>query len=127
MKDYHINTRIEDDTPIVPRAVAEQVCEEAARWLGEPFPRRWVAELTDRANLVYQHSARFRRLLRKPGNAGRDWLWAFTRHWLCGLLGSRRPDLCSRLPGSYTIGRDLPPLPPPPTRSSTASSMTCTD
>ena len=98
-------TRIEDDTPIVPRAAAELVCEEASLWLGEPFPRAWVAELAEHANVVYQHNARFRRLLRKRGNI---WLMAFMRHWLCGLLDSRRPDLCQRLPGSYAVGQDLP-------------------
>ncbi len=30
--------RIELDTPIVPRAVAEGVCEEAGLWLGQPLP-----------------------------------------------------------------------------------------
>ena len=50
--------RIEDDTPIVPRALAEQMCEEASVWLGEPFPRAWAAELAERANVVYQHNAR---------------------------------------------------------------------
>ena len=80
-------------------------------WLGEPFPRAWVAELAERANVVYQHNARFRRLLHKRGDAGNDWIAAFMRHWLCGLLASRRPDLCQRLPGSYAIGQDLPPPP----------------
>jgi len=114
-------TRIEDDTPIVPRAAAEHVCEEASRWLGEPFPRQWVAELAERANLVYQHNVRFRQLLRERGHAARDWLSAFMRHWLHGLLASRRPDLCQRLPGPYAVGRDLPQPPP----DSAASCMTC--
>jgi len=102
-------SRIEDDTPIVPRAAAERVCEEASLWLGEPFPRDWAAELAERANVVCQHNAKFRQLLQKRGNAGRGWLWAFMRHWLYALLASRRPDLSQRLPGSYAIGRDLPP------------------
>jgi hypothetical protein len=114
-------SRIKDDTPIVPRTAAEVVCEEASVWLGEPFPRPWVAELAERAGVIYQHNARFRQLLRKPGNAGRDWLLAFMRHWLCGLLASRRPDLCRRLPGSYAAGQDLPP--PSATPRSTAASM----
>ena len=106
------HTRIEDETPIIPRAVAKSVCEEASVWLGEPLPCAWVAELAESANVVYQHNAGFRRLLRSSGNAGRDWLWAFMRHWLCSLLASRRPDLCRQLPASYAIGRDLPPPPP---------------
>lgn len=113
-------TRIEDDTPIVPRAAAELVCEEASQWLGEPFPRAWVAELAERANVVYQHNARFRQLLRKRGDAGWEWLVAFMRHWLCALLASRRPDLSERLPGPYAVGQGLPPPPP----NSTTASMT---
>jgi hypothetical protein len=35
--------RIELDTPIVPRAVAEGVWEEAGAWLGQPLPRREMA------------------------------------------------------------------------------------
>jgi hypothetical protein len=62
-------------------------------WFGEPFPRQWEAELAERANLIYQHNPWFHRLMRRRGNTGRDSLWAFTRHWLCALLASRRPDL----------------------------------
>jgi hypothetical protein len=113
--------RIEDDTPIVPRAAAERICEGASLWLGEALPRKWMLELAERANLVYQHNARFRRLLRRRGDIGRDLLSAFIRHWLYGLLASRRPDLCQRLPGPYAAGRDLPPPPP----DSAASCMAC--
>jgi hypothetical protein len=102
-------TRIEDDTPIIPRAAAELVCEEVFVWLKEPMPREWASELAERADEVYQHHAGFRQLLRKPGNAGRDWLIAFMRHWLCALLSSRCPRLCARLPASYASGRALPP------------------
>jgi hypothetical protein len=58
--------------------------------------------------MVYEHNASFRRLLRRPGNAGRDWLWAFTRHWLYSLLNCRRPELYARLPQDYALGEDLP-------------------
>lgn len=92
-------TRIEDDTPIIPRAVAECVCEEVSRWLGEPLPREWVGELADRANLIYRHNPGFRQLMRSRGNRGRNCLWAFTHHWLCALVASRRPDLWECLPG----------------------------
>jgi len=93
--------------PIVPHAVAAAVCEEASLRLGEALPDGWVSELAERADVVCRHNARFRQLLAKPGNAGRDWLWAFARHWLYGLLSARRPDLCSRLPVSYAVGRGL--------------------
>ena len=108
--------RIESDTPIVPRAVMEAVCEEAGVWLGQPLPRRWIRELTAHANTVYAHNSRFRRNVRAKGNLGRDYLWTFTRHWLAGLMGERRPHLRARLPGSYSIGHQLPPTPSAPPR-----------
>lgn len=106
--------RIEEDTPIDPLVLAGQVCQETSLWLGEVFPREWAAERAERANLVYRHNPRFRARLRAPGNAGQDRLRAFMRHWLCALLGSRRPDLRNRLPSSYASGRTLPPHPPTP-------------
>ena len=108
--------RIESDTPIVPRAVMEAVCEEAGVWLGQPLPRRWVRELTAYANTVYAHNPRFRRKVRAPGDRGRDYLWAFTRHWLAGLMWEQRPQLHARLPNSYSVGHPLPPKPSVPRR-----------
>jgi len=108
--------RIESDTPIVPRAVMEAVCEEAGVWLGQPLPRRWVRELTAYANTVYAHNPRFRRKVRALGNGGRDYLWAFVRHWLAGLMWERRPQLHARLPNSYSVGHPLPPKPAVPPR-----------
>src|SRR2546426_7530 len=121
--------RIESDTPIVPRAVMVAVCEAASVWLGHPLPRRWVRELTARANTVYAHNPRFRRKVRAEGNSGRDYLWAFVRHWLAGLILERRPDFHALLPASYNCGHPLPQEPfvasrrlkaarrvPPPTR-----------
>ena len=101
--------RIEADTPIVPRAVMEAVCEEAAIWMGQALPRRWIRELTAHANTVYACNPSFRRNVRAKGNKGRDYLWAFTRHWLTALMCERRPRLHARLPDSYSIGHPLPP------------------
>jgi hypothetical protein len=42
----------------------------------------WLAEVVERSNVVYQHNARFRRLLRKCGDTGNGWLLAFMRHRL---------------------------------------------
>jgi hypothetical protein len=101
-----LTAAIQDQTGIITAAVAQAVCEEAGCWLGVPLPREWIAELAEHAEVVYQHNARFRQLLRRPAT-GRDWLLSFTRHWLCAILASRHPDLLSRLPPSYAIGRDL--------------------
>ncbi len=100
--------RIENDTPLALQAVASAVWEEASQWLGEELPRAWRVRLTDRAEAVYASSARFRRRLRSPGNGGRDWLWAFTRHWLAALIWKHRRALYSRLPASYSVGHPLP-------------------
>jgi hypothetical protein len=108
--------RIELETPIVPSAIAAAVLEEAGVWLGQPLPRRWIRELTGYANTVYAHNPRFRRKVRGPGNTGRDYLWAFVRHWLTGLMWERRPQLHAHLPTCYSVGHPLPPKPSVPSR-----------
>lgn len=100
--------RIEADTPIVPRAVAMSVWAEACAWLEAPLPRTWVNRLAARANAVYARNPRFRQTINRPGPAGRDWLWAFTRHWLAAMILKHRPDLHARLPQTYNAGGDLP-------------------
>ena len=100
---------VELRTSISPHSIAAAVVEEAGAWLGTPLPRHWVRELADRATTVYSLNSQFRRLTRVSGNAGRDRLWAFTRHWLCALIAQHRPDLHQRLPSSYNVGYDLPP------------------
>jgi hypothetical protein len=100
--------RIEECTPIVPRAIAEAVCEEAGVWIQTPLPRGWVRELTAHASTVYAHNQRFARRIRAGGDRGRDYLWMFMRHWLAALLKDRHPQQFSRLPASYSAGADLP-------------------
>src|SRR5438876_3655138 len=108
--------RIELDTPIVPSAIAEAVVEEAGVWLGQPLPRRWIRELTAYATAVYAHNPSFRRRVRGQGTTGRDYLWAFVRHWLAGLMWERRPQLHARLPNTYCVGHPLPTKPSVPSR-----------
>jgi hypothetical protein len=71
---------IEQDTPIRPDVIARCVHEDAGVWLKHPLPRRWIRELTARANTVYARNERFRRKIRGAGNQGRDHLWMFMRH-----------------------------------------------
>ena len=103
--------RIDLDTPLVPGAVARAVCEEVTVWLDEPLPRRWLRELTGRANTVYAHNAHFRKTIRGEGARGRDLLWTFMRHWLSGLLWEHRRHLYNRLPSDYRVGCPLPAKP----------------
>ena len=115
-------TNIESDTPIVPRAIAEAVWEEAGVWLDERLPRRWLRQLVARANTVYARNPRFRRTICAGGDSGRDWLWAFTRHWLGALIWRHRPELHARLPQSFNAGHSLPPKPVRSTRQDGAFS-----
>ena len=45
-----------------------------------------------------------RRKLRAAGNAGREYLYAFMRHWLYGLLKAEQPRLAARLPERFANG-----------------------
>jgi hypothetical protein len=100
---------IQQLTPIVPAAVAREVWSEAVVWLGEELPRGWVVRLVAKAETVFSRHPGFRRRLRLEGNAGRDWLWAFMRHWLAALIWKHRRELYDRLPASYSVGEPLPP------------------
>jgi hypothetical protein len=107
-REWQRRPRIEADTPIVPRAVAMSVWTEAGAWLDEELPRQWVNRLAARANAIYARNPRFRETLQRSGTAGRDRLWAFTRHWLAAQIKKHRPELHARLPASYNVGGELP-------------------
>jgi hypothetical protein len=47
--------------------------------------------------------------MRGRGNAPRDWLYAFMRHWLAAWLDLERPDLYQCLPEDFNLGHRLPP------------------
>ena len=99
---------MEETTPLVSHSAAEGVWNEAVLWLGTPLPRSWISYLADRAETIYAHNPRFRRLLGQKGNAGREWLWSFMRHWMWALIQQHRPEQHRRLPTAYSIGRELP-------------------
>lgn len=80
-------------TAIVPRAVAEAVLEEASVWLKTPLPQSWINELCDRAEAMYLRNPQFRRGVRQAGHRGRDYLWAFTRHWIAAKIRKWNPSV----------------------------------
>ena len=100
---------LERDTHLMPWLVAESVCTEAACFLGVGIPVRYAAWIEARAELTYAKGGHFRKLMRGRGNAPRDWLRVFMRHWLAGLLGVERPDLYECLPDMFALGHPLPP------------------
>jgi hypothetical protein len=64
--------------------------------------------LEAKAELCYAGNKRFHKLMRGRGNAPRDWLYTFMRHWLGSILQLERLDLCRRLPTSFAYGHRLP-------------------
>jgi hypothetical protein len=77
-----ITAWLPENPALVPEAIATGVLEEASAKRGKQLPREWAAELVQRADLHAQTNPRFRKLLRRPGDESRDWLWSFMRHWL---------------------------------------------
>ena len=110
-RDRKRPVRIEEDTPIRPGIVAWCVWMDAAVRLAQALPRRWVRELTARANTVYAHNERFRRKIRRRGNYGRDYLYLFMRHRMAALLREHRPEFHTRMPSGYNAGHELPHRP----------------
>lgn len=105
----HSRPQLEARTPLVPIAAAREIVDEVSRWLAQPLPSRYAAGLAHRARRCYAHSPSFREKMHRPGNAGRDLLWVFMRHWLADRLYHEAPALYQRLPVEYACGADLPP------------------
>lgn len=99
--------RREDDTPILPFSVAASVIQEASRHVDTPFPAYYVEWLAEKAEACHARNERFRRKLRGQGNAGRDWLHVFMRHWLSALLRYARQDPLVLFPCEWNPGRPL--------------------
>ena len=99
---------LQRESALAPVAVAHGVCAEAGVFLGAELPAGWAELLVEKAAIVSAHNPRFRSLLRQHGERGRDWLWAFMRHWLAALLKQQRPAFFSRLPEDFCRGRELP-------------------
>jgi hypothetical protein len=96
---------IANSTPIIPGAIAFAVWNEASGILSVDLPRSWIAQLACHAEVVFRHNPKFRARVCAGGNSGRDYLWSFMRHWLCGMLFEHDPSLRARLPKGYEVGR----------------------
>src|SRR5271157_4237293 len=99
---------LERDTQLMPWLVAETVCDEVSQFLGLDLPARYAVWLEAKAELCYSGRRHFHKLMRGRGNAPREWLYVFMRHWLASILHLERPDLCRCLPMSFVYGRRLP-------------------
>lgn len=104
-------SQLETATPLVASVIARETLDEASRWLGEPLPSRYAAGLAHRARRFFVHSPRHRHRWISSPEAGREWLYAFMRHWLAARLYAERPVLYARLPERYRTGQPLPERP----------------
>jgi hypothetical protein len=84
---------IQEDTSIIPEAVAESVVCEANALLDwnieEDIRSDIIGYLSGYAEAVYANNSGFRKKIRSEadnGNAGRDCLCAYMRHWLSAEL-----------------------------------------
>lgn len=98
---------IVSDTPLLPHFIADAVVAEASGFLLTELGDDLAPRLAARADHLYQVNPDVRRKLRAKGNAGRDYLYSFMRHWLHGLLKAEQPRLADRLPASFANGQAL--------------------
>lgn len=90
--------------PLLPQVVASAVIAEAAAFSGGELPdaTRLTAYLTNHAAEVTAANTRFRKILKST--QGRDFLYAFMRHWLAAELRRTQPTLYRRLPAPFAMG-----------------------
>ena len=76
---------IEESTPLLPDVVASLVCAEVSPLIDRhPVAVDPAASLAERAEVHFQRNPEFRK--RISGKDGREYLYAFMRHWLAGML-----------------------------------------
>lgn len=101
-----INT-IYDDTPIIPDAVADAVIREVECYVKQEIAidrMALEAGLAARAEYLYQVNPGFRKHIRAKGDKGRDYLYAFMRHWLSAELHTKAPKVYKELPEDFRMG-----------------------
>lgn len=109
----------EKSTGILAHVVADSVVGELSYWahnngfLDEAAmldqQRDLISEDFDaRTKLCYHINGHFRRSLNKAGNAGRDQLYVFHRHWLAAKVLKEHPAMFNKLPTGYRVGEELP-------------------
>lgn len=78
---------IQDDTALLPYVVADNVIREAVAHCSIAGTRELADKLANDADRIYQRNDHFAKRMR--GKDGREYLYAFMRHWLSADLGKR--------------------------------------
>ena len=97
-------TALERETLRMPGAIAESVVQEAERFLAAELPANFATRLAAKAEYLYPRHPHFRKMLNRPGNAGRNHLYTYMRHWTAGRLKRERNPLHKKLPWSFGHG-----------------------
>lgn len=108
-----MSARMDDiaaDTGIIPEAVAEAAIEHAQVITGENIKNHRIAEghLVGHAEATYASNKDFRKKVQSEaddGNAGRDYLFMYMRHWLAAWLKKHDSKVFRKLPSGYGVGR----------------------
>jgi len=100
-------TQLERDTLLTPEWVAESVVQEAERFLKADLPADFVDRLAAKAYRLYPRHRQFKQMLNRPGNAGRNNLYMYMRHWTAAWLKRERYALYQKLPWSFALGQPL--------------------
>jgi len=101
-------TALERETLLVPEWIAESVVQEVERFIRTDLPEDFTARLAAKVEYLYPRHAQFKKMLNRPGNAGRNNLYMFMRHWAASWLKRERYALYKKLPWSYGQGQPLP-------------------
>jgi hypothetical protein len=109
---------ISEETVILPVVVADAVIGELALYLHKKGIELKTNDdladkLADKAEHCYAKNPSFRKRIKSQANqgcAGRDWLYAFMRHWLSAEF-SHGSEVHRNLPYNFCVGR--PPHDPP--------------
>jgi hypothetical protein len=99
---------LERDTFLMPDVIAETIVAEAEGFLHADLPAGFAGRLAGRAHHLYAVNPRFKRILKGPGNQGRDWLYVYMRHWTAGWLQREQNSLARQFPREYALGLPLP-------------------
>jgi hypothetical protein len=92
----------------MPDVIAETVVQEAERFLDAELPADFAERLAAKAHYLYSRHKQFHKILNRRGNSGRDYLYAFMRHWTGSWLKRERYALFKQLPWEYALGKRLP-------------------
>jgi hypothetical protein len=92
---------------LTPLWVAETVVQEVERFLKADLPATFAERLAAKAEHIYPRHKHFKKMLNRPGNAGRNNLYMCMRHWTAGCLKREHSALYKKLPWSFGQGQRI--------------------